>query len=48
MLRRILPVILAALLAVGILAGASVAYAEGDPTGHDTLKADPTAAVNFT
>ena len=45
--RRMLLVILAALLAVGILAGHSLAFAGGDPNGADTMAADPTAAVNF-
>ena len=50
MLRRALPLIFAALLAVSILAGYTIAFADygPNPTGEDTLAADPTAAVNFT
>ena len=49
MLRRALPLIFAALLAVGILTGYTIAFADhADPTGEDTLANDPAAAVNFT
>ena len=48
MLRRVLLLIMAALLAVGILAGYTLAFAQSpDPSGADTLAADPAAAVNF-
>ena len=49
MLRRVLLIMMASLLAVGVLAGYTVAFAQQpDPSGADTLAADPTAAVNFT
>jgi Amt family ammonium transporter len=44
----VLLLIMAALLAVGILAGYTLAFAQSpDPSGADTLAADPAAAVNF-
>src|SRR5918999_1118367 len=49
MLRRVLLIMMASLLAVGILTGYTVAFAQQpDPNGADTLAADPAAAVNFT
>ena len=49
MLRRFLPFILAGMLAAGILATYTVAFADNhDPNGADTLAKDPTAAIKFT
>ena len=50
MLRRFLPIVLASLLAVGILAGYTVAFAQGpDPTGTvETGDEGLRKAVNFT
>ena len=49
MLRRYLPFVLAGLLAAGILATYTAAFAdEHDPTGADTFAKDPFASINFT
>ena len=47
MLRRFLPMVFAGLLAAGIMAGYTMAFAQGDPNGADTLAADSNAPVNF-
>lgn len=47
MLRRFLPFVFAGLLAAGVLAGYTFAFADGDPNGADTLAADPNAPVNM-
>ena len=47
MSRRALSMVFVGLVAVSLVAGYTVTFADGDPNGADTLAADPTAAVNF-